>query len=143
MSHTTEQHSSTLLQAPAAPATVIVLVQHSGYLNSTLASVNRFIKAAVLQHHQIDHVFFYQDAIFSLLDHTDLAADEVKPLQELIKLAAAHQFPILYCATAAEQRGLGQDEHNPNAAALVPYAIKAGLAEFAMRCNKVDKVVQF
>jgi len=137
------QHHSTLLQTPVAPSTFAILVQHAGYLNSTLASVNRFIKAAMLQQHRIEQVFFYQDAIYSLLDHTDLATDEVRPLQQLIILAETHQFPILYCATAAEQRGLGQDQHNPDAAVIVSRAIKAGLAEFAMRCSKVDKVVQF
>lgn len=137
------QHHSTLLQPPAAPNTFALLVQHTGYLNSTLASVNRFINAAVSQQHRIEQVFFYQDAIYSLLDHTDLATDEVRPLQQLITLAETHQFPILYCATAAEQRGLGQDQHNPNAAVIVSSAIKAGLAEFAMRCNNADKVVQF
>ena len=119
-------------------AVFALYIQSSTYACPTLASVVRFAKTAIAQCHQIDHIFFYQDAVQAIVANPDLPADEPDNAASLIAFCQQHKIPLLYCVTAAEKRGF--------ATAIVPARpgfIAAGLAEFAMRLDTVDRVVQF
>lgn len=119
-------------------AILALYVQSSTYACPTLASVLRFAQAALLQHHRLDHIFFYQDAVQAIVANADLPADEPDSAAQLISFCQQHHIPLLYCVTAAEKRGL--------ATAAFPARsgfTAAGLAEFAIRLDAVDQVVQF
>ncbi len=119
-------------------AVFAIYVQSSTYACPTLASVLRFAQAALLQQHQLDHMFFYQDAVQAIVANADLPADEPDVAAELITFCQQHDIPLLYCVTAAEKRGLAT-----TASPARTGFIAAGLAEFAMRLDAVDQVVQF
>lgn len=119
-------------------AVFALYVQSSTYACPTLASVLRFAKAALLQHHQLDHIFVYQDAVQAIVAGVDLPADEPDSAALLIAFCQQQDIPLLYCVTAAEKRGFA----TASAPARAGF-IAAGLAEFAMRLDAVDQVVQF
>jgi len=119
-------------------AVFALYVQSSTYACPTLGSVLRFATAATAQHHQIDHIFFYQDAVQAIVANADLPADEPDLAAALISFCQQQDIPLLYCVTAAEKRGLATSA-NPARRGF----IAAGLAEFAMRLDAVDQMVQF
>jgi tRNA 2-thiouridine synthesizing protein D len=119
-------------------AVFALYVQSSTYACPTLASVLRFAQATLLQHHRLDHIFFYQDAVQAIVANADLPSDEPDAAAALLSFCQQHHIPLLYCVTAAEKRGLAT-RHFPARQGF----IGAGLAEFAMRLDSVDQVVQF
>lgn len=119
-------------------AVFALYVQSSTYACPTLASVLRFAQAALLQRHQIDHIFFYQDAVQAIVAGVDLPADEPDNAAMLSAFCQEHHIPLLYCVTAAEKRGFA----TATAPARAGF-VAAGLAEFAMRLDAVNQVVQF
>lgn len=119
-------------------ATFALYVQSPVYACQTLASLLRFVSAACASQHQIDHIFFYQDAVQVVAADTDLPADEPDNAAVLADFCQQQQIPLLYCVTAAEKRGIATETRPARAG-----FIAAGLAEFAMRLDAVDRVVQF
>ena len=94
----------------------------------------RFASAALQLGHQINHLFFYQQAVQAICADIDLPADEPDLVGRLIAFTESNQIPLLYCATAAEKRGYTQVRQG---------FTLAGLAEFGMRLENTDRVVQF
>lgn len=119
-------------------ASFALYVQSPVYGCQTLASVLRFAQAACALKHQIDHIFFYQDAVLAVSNDTDLPADEPDNAALLLSFCQQQQIPLLYCVTAAEKRGIATNSRPARAGFTA-----AGLAEFAMRLDEVDRVVQF
>lgn len=119
-------------------ATFALYVQSPVYGCQTLASLLRFARSARELQHQIDHIFFYQDAVQAVTADIDLPADEPDNAALLADFCQQHQIPLLYCVTAAEKRGVATESRPARAG-----FIAAGLAEFAMRLDSVDRVVQF
>jgi len=115
-----------------------LLLTSNGFASQSLASALLFAKTAVSTGHRIDHIFLYQDAVYSVSALIDLPADEPDLSAELALFCQQHQIPLLFCVTAAEKRGVVSE-------AIVPRSgyIAAGLAEFAMRQASIDKLVQF
>lgn len=119
-------------------AVFALYVQSSTYASPVLASVLRFASTALSQNQRLDHIFFYQDAVQAITANADLPADEPDMAASLISFCQLHGIPLLYCVTAAEKRGVA----NPTTPARTGF-VAAGLAEFAMRLDNVDRVVQF
>ncbi len=119
-------------------ATFALYVQSPVYGCQTLASLLRFARAAFDLQHQIDHIFFYQDAVLAVSADSDLPSDEPDNVAKLVEFCQQQQIPLLYCVTAAEKRGIATETRPARAG-----FIAAGLAEFAMRLDAVDRVVQF
>ncbi|MBZ9610706.1 DsrE/DsrF/TusD sulfur relay family protein [Rheinheimera maricola] len=115
-----------------------LLLTCNGFANQNLASVMLFARAALNKGHEIDHLFLYQDAVYSVAAHTDLPADEPDLASELAQFCQQHAIALLFCITAAEKRGVVSDIRPARAG-----YIAAGLAEFAMRQVNIDKLVQF
>ena len=115
-----------------------LLLTSATFSNQTLASVLVFANAAINNGHCIDHIFLYQDAVYSVAYHTDLPADEPDLSTALAEFCLEHQVDLLFCVTAAEKRGVIGTGLLPK-----PGYTAAGLAEFAMRQVNIDKLVQF
>ncbi len=114
--------------------TFAILIISDSYAATPLVDCQRFIQASIQLGHQIEHVFLYGNAVMSVMPEPDLPADEPDEAAKLAQLCLAANIPLLYCATAAEKRGI----FNPRAG----YTL-AGLAEFGMRLENTDKLIQF
>jgi tRNA 2-thiouridine synthesizing protein D len=115
-------------------ASFVLYIQSDCYASPVLDDVMRFAGAAIASGHQIDHVFFYQQAVQAICADIDLPADEPDLVGRLVSFAQHHDIPLLYCATAAEKRGFSH--------ARAGFSL-AGLAEFGMRLENADRLVQF
>lgn len=115
-------------------ASFVLYVQSDCYANPVLDDVLRFASAALSLGHQIDHIFFYQQAVQAICADIDLPSDEADLVGQLVKFSEAQHIPLLYCATASEKRGFTN---------VRPGFALAGLAEFGMRLADSDRVVQF
>jgi tRNA 2-thiouridine synthesizing protein D len=114
--------------------TFAILVQSETYASATLVDCQRFIKAAIALGHHIDHVFLYGNAVMSAMPEPDLPSDEADEAAKLAETCLQLQIPLLYCATAAEKRGILQPRTG---------FTLAGLAEFGMRLDNTDKLIKF
>ncbi len=84
--------------------------------------------------HTIECVFLYQDGVYHALPDVVYPSDEIQlkeQWQHLEKLGV----PIKYCITAAEKRGVKDNQSSI-------FAV-AGLAEFAMISAASDRWIQF
>lgn len=115
-----------------------LLLTSDSFASQSMASALLFAKTAVNHGHCIEHIFLYQDAVYSAANHIDLPADEPDLSAELAQFCQQQNIPLLFCVTAAEKRGV--TGHSLSAR---PGYIAAGLAEFAMRQANIDKLVQF
>ena len=118
-------------------AKFVLYIQSDCYANPVLdGTVTGLIDGdtALALGHQIDHLFFYHDAVQVICPDIDLPSDEADLVGRLLSFAAAQHIPLLYCATAAEKRGFHRAR---------PGFVLAGLAEFGMRVASADKLVQF
>ncbi len=115
-------------------ASFVLYIQSDCFASPVLDEVQRFAAAALKLGHQIDHIFFYQQAVQVIVPDIDLPSDEVDLVGRFCAFASAQNIPLLYCATAAEKRGFSKAR---------PGFTLAGLAEFGMRLAGADKLVQF
>lgn len=115
-----------------------LLLTSAGFASQHLSSVLLFARTALATGHHIDHIFLYQDAVYSVAAHCDLPSDEPDLSAELADFCQQHNIDLLFCVTAAEKRGVVA----PQLQAKAGYTA-AGLAEFALRQAAIDKLVQF
>lgn len=115
-------------------ARFVLYIDSDCFASPVLDDVQRFATAALALGHQIDHIFFYRQAVQVIMAEPDLPSDEPDLAGRLAEFAQVRQIPLLYCATAAEKRGFHQ---------VRPGFVLAGLAEFGMRLATADKLVQF
>lgn len=114
--------------------TFAILVTSDCFASTPLVDCQRFIRAALQLGHRIDHVFLYEHAVLAALAEPDLPSDEPDLAGQLAELCQASNIPLLYCATAAEKRGVRQSRTG--------YTL-AGLAEFGIRITEVDQLIRF
>lgn len=115
-------------------AKFVLQLQSASVGTPAIAELIRFATAAISQGHVIDHIFVYGDAVYALLDQQDVPVDEINWPQQLIEYAQSNAIPVLYCATAAEKRGVTRTLSGVQL---------AGLAELAMRIDDVDQWLVF
>jgi len=115
-----------------------VLIEGPVLQGQSFVSALRFMQQAVEAQHAIHCVFLYRDAVCAASALIDLPSDEVNLSVKLQQFCQSHQIPLLFCITAAEKRGICSNELKS-----ADGYIAAGLAEFAMRLAKADKLVQF
>jgi len=89
-------------------------------------------------------VFFYGDGVENSNTYMMPGNDDLNVRQAWQALAECYQVELLVCNTAANNRGIiGEDDaRSSNAYNLHAPFVAGGLAEFAARSQKVDKVVQ-
>ena len=115
-------------------ARFVLQLQSTSVGTPAIAELIRFANAAISQHHVVDHIFVYGDAVYALMEQQDVPVDEINWSMRLVEFARSHSIPVLYCATAAEKRGVIHT---------IPGVELAGLAELAMRLDQVDQWVMF
>lgn len=115
-------------------ATFALFVQHDCIGTPVIAEIIRFCESAVACGHRVDHIFFYQDAVFCLTQQRFIATDEVNWMAQLEQTANKLSIELMYCTTAADRRGIND---------ISQHCKGAGLAEFAMRAEICDRVIGF
>lgn len=103
-----------------------------------------FCKAALLQGHEINLVFFFQDAVRIADRRLDLPADEWDPQQQWQQLAQEHCLSLQICSAASQRRGLGgADSLEEAEAALLATGFKIGGLGVLVKATALsDRVVQ-
>lgn len=116
-------------------AIIITTPPHS-YL--TVTSID-LIQAMVTSGAEIIGVFLYQDGVIAANQDVDIPNDEFQSSQALINLSKYHNIPLHLCITAAEKRGLTDENENNN---IDNQFIVSGLGELVELTAAADKVVQ-
>ncbi len=98
-----------------------------------------FIKAALDNGISITGVFFYQDGVLHANSLTSIPNDEYQCINHWLELNSKYKIPLHICITAAEKRGMTDDDelHNINECFTV-----SGLGELVEINNIADRVVQ-
>lgn len=116
-----------------------VVITTPPFSNLTVTALN-FIEAALNSTIDIVGVFFYQDGVLNASSQLRIANDEYQTTQQWQRLHSKYQLPLHLCITAAEKRGLTDD----NSASLIADVFTvSGLGELVELNNKADRVVQF
>ena len=117
--------------------TSYILTLHSApWSSQSVATACDFAETAIKMGKQIKALFLYQDAVLNANNSLDIPSDELNGSQRLQALHQKFGIKILLCVTAANKRGINQENLDKG------YTI-AGLAEFAEMTTATDKVVQF
>ena len=95
----------------------------------------------------VDNVFFYMDGVHNANNFNRAATDEFNALHAWQDINNELQIPLLVCITAAEKRGVIDQElreqYDLDGVNLNTPFEQVGLGDFFERLHEVDKLVQF
>lgn len=117
--------------------TLAVLITTPPYSNLSVTALD-YIEAALKSGVEIIGVFFYQDGVMHANQQVQIASDEFQCITHWQTLQQAYKLPLHLCITAAEKRGISDE--NPNN--IHPIFTVSGLGEL-VELNKADRLVQF
>ena len=96
---------------------------------------------------EIDNIFFYADGVHNANVYTHPVSDEFNAYEAWCCLAVSAKTSLMVCITAAERRGIVDDElaeqYDLLGANLKAPFQQVGLGDFFEKLHKVDKLVQF
>ena len=110
-------------------------------------SAYRFAKAVLMAGHQLNGVFFYQSGVANSNSFQSGHSDEINMYQLWCELATQYQVPLQVCVTAANRRGVinnedAQDRDLSHFNLSAPFT-EVGLGELVALLNSSDRLVQF
>jgi len=114
-----------------------VVVTTPPYSNLSVTALD-YIETALKSGIEVVGVFFYQDGVIHANQQAQIASDEFQCIKQWQSLHLTFQLPLHLCITAAENRGLSDD--NPNN--IHPIFTVSGLGELVELVNKADRLVQ-
>ena len=107
----------------------------------------RFAQAVIELGHEIDQVFFYQDAVQHANAFLSIPSDELNLADAWRALSDVQKIPLICCVGAGTRRGVvGDDMHHAEQDSTYNLAQGfrlAGLAEWVQAVESADKVIQF
>ncbi len=107
----------------------------------------QFIRAALGLGHEIVRVFFYYDGAYNGLRWMTPPGDERPALRRWSELAAEHGVDLVICISAAQRRGLLEQEESPRLGKqdddLAEGFRIAGLGLWVDACLKSDRFLVF
>jgi len=115
-----------------------VLITSPPYSNLSVTALD-YIETALKAGIELVGVFFYQDGVLHANKQVVIASDEFQAINHWKILQQSYQLPLFLCVTAAENRGLS-DEQPKNINSIFTIA---GLGELVELTNKADRLVQF
>ena len=96
---------------------------------------------------KVDNVFFYMDGVHNANNYSRVPSDEFNALQAWKLINSVLQVPLLVCITAAETRGIIneqlREQYELKGANLIAPFKQVGLGDFFERLHDVDRLVQF
>lgn len=110
-------------------------------------SAYRFAKALLTAGHQLNGVFFYQSGVVNSNSFQAGHSDEINMYQLWCELATRYQVPLQVCVTAANRRGVinnedAQDRDIKHFNLSAPFT-EVGLGDLVTLINSSDRLVQF
>lgn len=115
-----------------------VVVTTPPYSNLSVTALD-YVETALKSGVELIGVFFYQDGVIHANQQSQIASDEFQCIKQWQSLHQTFQLPLHLCVTAAEKRGLSDE--NPNN--IDPIFTISGLGELVELVNKADRLVQF
>jgi tRNA 2-thiouridine synthesizing protein D len=117
-----------------------VMITTPPYSNLTTTALN-YVEAALVNGINLVGVFFYQDGVLNANSKVQLASDEFQTLKRWQTLHEKYQLPLHLCITAAEKRGMSDEDDTNN---LIHSAFTiSGLGELVELSTTADRLVQF
>ncbi|MBL4940606.1 MAG: sulfurtransferase complex subunit TusD [Colwellia sp.] len=115
-----------------------VMITTPPYSNLSVTALD-YIETALKNGVELIGVFFYQDGVLHADAHVQIASDEFQAISHWRKLHQAYKLPLYLCITAAEKRGIS-DEQTQN---ISPIFTISGLGELVELSTMADRLVQF
>lgn len=97
------------------------------------------IESALNSDIEVIGVFFYQDGVLHANSLTQIPNDEYQCINKLKRLNIKYGIPLHICITAAEKRGMTDDDTLKNIHEIFTIS---GLGELVELSNKADRVIQ-
>ena len=124
-----------------------LLLTASPFTHQANETAFQFAKAALAKGHQINQVFFYQDAVY-IGSRLNCTPSDESPLTERWQaLAQQYSFQLTLCITASSRRGvLNKEEAARNEKEDTNIADGfqlVGLGQFFEACLHADRVMEF
>lgn len=117
-----------------------VMITTPPYSNLTTTALS-FVEAALANDINLVGVFFYQDGVLNANSKVQLASDEFQTLRRWKTLHEKYQLSLHLCITAAEKRGMSDDDKQNS---LIDDAFTiSGLGELVELSTAADRLVQF
>ncbi len=110
------------------------------YSNLTITALN-YIEAALNCNINIVGVFFYQDGVLNANSKVQIASDEFQTIKRWQALHEQYHLPLHLCITAAEKRGMSDD--NKSDSFIHDAFTISGLGELVELSSTTDRLVQF
>lgn len=115
-----------------------VVVTTPPYSNLSVTALD-YVETALKSGVELVGVFFYQDGVIHANQQAQVASDEFQCINQWQALQATYKLPLHLCVTAAEKRGLSDEDPNN----IYPNFTVSGLGELVELANKADRMVQF
>lgn len=115
-----------------------VIITTPPYSNLSVTALN-YVEAALQSGIDLIGVFFYQDGVLHANANIKIASDEFQAISHWQKLHQEYSLPLHLCITAAEKRGISDD----NDRGIHPIFTISGLGELVELSAIADRTVQF
>jgi tRNA 2-thiouridine synthesizing protein D len=115
-----------------------VVVTTPPYSNLSVTALD-YIETALKSGIELVGVFFYQDGVIHANQQAQIASDEFQCIKHWQTLQQTFKLPLYLCVTAAEKRGLSDEQPNN----IHSIFTVSGLGELVELVHKADRVVQF
>lgn len=115
-----------------------VVVTTPPYSNLSVTALD-YVETALKSGVELVGVFFYQDGVIHANQQALIASDEFQCINHWQALQEKYKLPLHLCVTAAEKRGLSDEEPNN----IHSNFTVSGLGELVELVNKADRLVQF
>ena len=117
-----------------------VVITTPPYSNLTITALS-YIEAALHAKIELVGVFFYQDGVLNANSKVHIASDEFQTIKRWQDLHKNYQLPLHLCITAAEKRGMTEDDDTCHL--IHPAFTVSGLGELVELSTTADRLVQF
>lgn len=119
----------------------VIQINSSPYQSQSVSTALQFCRA-VVKHHQLKRIFFYQDGIYNALATVTSNPGTVNLNQQWTQLATEHHIDLLVCISAAQLRGL-QSETSGQPCQPSPGFRIGGMGEMAEAMIEADRFIVF
>ncbi len=116
-----------------------VMITTPPYNNLSVTALN-YVETALKAGVELIGVFFYQDGVMHANTNTQVASDEFQVLSHWQRLHQEYKLPLHLCITAAEKRGISDEQSTQN---IHPIFTVSGLGELVELSTTADRMVQF
>ncbi|UPT14857.1 sulfurtransferase complex subunit TusD [Buchnera aphidicola] len=122
-----------------------VLVTGAAYGTQNASTAFLFCESLIKMHHVLNSVFFYFDGVLNANIINKTPTDEFNLIQGWQALYEKHDVKLYVCTTAAERRGVVEDNSIANfkKGNLSPFFRLSGLLELGHAIYISDRIIQF